>query len=211
MIRIQTFSFNVFQENTYLLYDDSKACAVIDPGCSNDEERDVLFSFIEENQLTPQYLINTHCHIDHVLGNKVVAEKFGLELYAHQGEVSVLASCDMVSNMYGIPYDTSPPISKFIEDGDIIQFGNQEWKALLTPGHSPASLSFYNEKAAALIAGDVLFYGSIGRSDLPGGNYDTLINSVKEKFFTLPDEVTVYPGHGPSTTIGHEKRTNPFF
>ena len=207
---IAIFTFNPFSENTYILYDDSKECVIIDPGCSNNGEQKQLTDFIESNSLKPVKLVNTHCHIDHVLGNKFVSEKYNLPLVSHKGEEVVLAMQPQISTMYGIAYDPSPEITQFLEDGDTLKFGNTTLKVLFTPGHSPASISFYNEENSIVIGGDVLFQGSIGRTDLPGGNFDTLAKSIRQKFYVLPDDVTVYSGHGSSTTIGEEKRTNPY-
>jgi hydroxyacylglutathione hydrolase len=208
---IKVFTFNDFYENSYVLYDNSKECVIIDPGCNTKAERDELAHFIEDHKLKPVLLLNTHCHIDHILGNAFVASKFNLLLGSHKGEQTVLDSGKQVSLMYGISYDTSPDITVFYEENDEINFGMSKLKVLFTPGHSPASICFYEENSKKLIAGDVLFEGSIGRTDLPGGDYKTLISSIKNKLFVLPDEVKVFPGHGNSTTIGHEKRTNPFF
>ena len=207
---IAVFTFNGFAENTYVLYDDSLECAIVDPGCNSSSERNTLEEFISSNNLIPKKLVNTHCHIDHVLGNSFVAEKYGLPLIAHKGEVVVLQSCLMVAGMYGIPYDESPKITEYLEGGDQLKFGNTVLEVLFTPGHSPASISFYNKSDDVLISGDVLFQGSIGRTDLPGGDFDTLINSIRLKLFVLPEETIVYPGHGPKTSIGQEKRYNPF-
>jgi glyoxylase-like metal-dependent hydrolase (beta-lactamase superfamily II) len=209
-MKIASFTFNDFSENTYILYDDSLECLIIDPGCNNEEERKSLVSYIDSNNLVPSKLVNTHCHIDHVLGNSFVSDKYNLPLIAHQGEEVVLQSCDVVANMYGIPYSGSPAISEYLKEGDQLAFGTTVMDVLFTPGHSPASISFYNKDSGVLIAGDVLFQGSIGRTDLPGGDFNTLINSIKQKFFILPEDTTVYPGHGPKTTIGYEKQFNPF-
>jgi hydroxyacylglutathione hydrolase len=210
-IEIKSFVFSPFQENTYVLWDETKECIIFDPGCYEKQERDELSKFIRENQLNPVRLINTHCHLDHVFGNGYVASKYGLTLEAHEGEIPVLASFLDVCRRYGIPEaDPSPVIGKFIEDGDTIEFGTTKLKAMLTPGHSPASLSFYCETAGLVIAGDVLFHESIGRTDLPGGNFDTLMKSIRNRLFLLPDETIVYSGHGPTTTIRHEKEYNPF-
>ncbi len=207
---IRKFTFNSFQENTFVLSDDTKECIIFDPGCSTPEEEAQLKAYIEELALKPVRLLNTHCHIDHVLGNKYVSETWELPLEAHAGEVPVLESGIQVSQMYGIAYTPSPPIAKYIEAGDEIRFGDSILKSYFTPGHSPASLSFLHAESKNLIAGDVLFYGSIGRTDLPGGNFDTLIKSIKEQLFPLGDDVIVHPGHGPSTSIGFEKENNPF-
>lgn len=209
-MKIHQFTFNDFAENTYVVWDHSSECLIFDPGCNTSEERKQLSSFIETNGLNPVGLINTHCHIDHVLGNEFVARTYNLRLQSHKGEQVVLDSCDMVSKMYGIPYTPSPKIEGFLKEGDRLTFGNSAFDILYTPGHSPASISFYNEEASILIAGDVLFQMSIGRTDLPGGDFDTLANSIQTKFYTLPDDTVVYPGHGPQTTVGYEKNNNPF-
>ena len=209
-MNVISLTFNAFQENSYILFDNSKECIIIDPGCSSTDEEQILTKTIEEHGLTPTRLINTHCHIDHVFGNKFVAEKYNLELESHVGEVPVQDSVGQIAKMYGLGTVTSPPITKFLEEGDEVLFGNTSLKVLFTPGHSPASISFYNGADKILIAGDVLFQGSIGRTDLPGGNYDQLINNIKTKFLTLPDDVVVYSGHGPSTNIGFERANNPF-
>ena len=209
-MELAVFTFNDFYENTYILYDTSKECIIIDPGCNSFEEEARLSHFIEVNNLKPVRMLNTHCHIDHVLGNLFVSNTYGLKLEIHAGEKSVLDSATEVSRMYGIPYKGAPKLGSFIEEGSTITFGNSSLEVLYTPGHSPASVSFFNEKEQILIAGDVLFEGSIGRTDLPGGNFETLIQSIKNQYFPLDDAVKVYPGHGPSTTIGKEKQLNPF-
>ncbi|MFZ1705493.1 MAG: MBL fold metallo-hydrolase [Saprospiraceae bacterium] len=208
---IKTFTFNDFLENTYILYDDSKECIIVDPGCNSTDEKKELTDFVSEHKLRPKKLINTHCHIDHILGNSFTAQKYNLTLAAHRGEVPVLESGKQVSIMYGIPYTPSPEIKEFLQEGQEVVFGNTNLKILFTPGHSPASICLYHEESQNLIAGDVLFQGSIGRTDLPGGNHETLIRSIKNKLFILPNEVQVFPGHGESTTIGFEKKYNPFF
>ena len=211
MVNVVSFTFNAFQENTWIVIDrESQECVIFDPGCSDRHEQETLKAFVEENAVHPVRLINTHCHIDHVLGNRFVAETWGLSLEIHKGEIPVLASCEMVAGMYSIPYDPSPEPGGFIEAGQELSVGDTVFRALLTPGHSPASLSFFFPDDKAVIAGDVLFHGSIGRTDLPGGDYDTLIRSIREQLYPLGDEVRVYPGHGSSTTIGYERLTNPF-
>ncbi len=210
-MEVAVFTFNDFQENTYVLYDDTGECMIVDPGIHNEIEEIQFSEFLIARGLTPKILFNTHCHLDHVFGNQYVADKYDLKLMSHKGEQVVLDFVPKMCEMYGIAYKGSPDIDIFVEEGEVIEFGNQKLKAILTPGHSPASLSLYNADSHILIAGDVLFKGSIGRTDLPGGDYDTLIQVVKEKIFTLPDETVVYPGHGPSTTVGVEKQTNPFF
>lgn len=211
MAQVVCLTFNPFQENTYLIYDDTKECIVIDPGCLDQAEKVELAGTIERLKLRPVRLINTHCHLDHIFGNRFVAEKYNLSLEIHSGEIPVLERAPQAAMMYGIPYpELSPAPGGFIEEGDTIEFGNSQLKAILTPGHSPASLSFFCEAHNFLVAGDVLFYGSIGRTDLPGGDYDMLIESITDKLLPLGDDVIVYSGHGPSTTIGFERKNNPF-
>lgn len=209
-MELAIFTFNPFQENTYLLYDETGECVIVDPGCSSESEKKLLDEFISEQQLKPVRLINTHCHIDHILGNKHVSEKYDLGLEIHEGELEVLNSGPMVSNMYAIPYELSPDPARFIEEGEKITFGNTTLETIFTPGHSPASISFFERTSNILLAGDVLFRESIGRTDLPGGNMETLLLSIKNNVLTLGDAVIVYPGHGPETTIGHERVNNPF-
>ena len=208
---VVVFTFNDFSENTYLIHDETKECIIIDPGNNNPAEDSTLSDFIQSNELKPVRLINTHCHLDHVFGNKYVADTYGLELEIHEGELPVLASSPQVSAMYGIPYpNPSPTPTTFLKEGEAIKFGETSLSIHFTPGHSPASISFYNAEEGYIIGGDVLFQGSIGRTDLPGGNMDTLIASIKKHFLTLPDDTRVYSGHGPMTTVGHERAHNPF-
>jgi len=209
-MNLAVFTFNAFQENTYVLFDESLECAIVDPGCNSFDEEKTLSSFIESKGLKPVLLLNTHCHIDHVLGNKFVADKYRLELTTHKDEKAVLDANVMVANMYGVQYTLSPNITQFLDEGDTATFGNTALEVLLTPGHSPASISFFHKESKQLIAGDVLFQNSIGRTDLPGGDFDTLISSIKTKYYPLGEDVKVYPGHGPFTTIGEEKMNNPF-
>jgi glyoxylase-like metal-dependent hydrolase (beta-lactamase superfamily II) len=211
MTNVIRLTFNPFQENTYLVYDDSQECIIFDPGCYHGHEKEELIQMIERHQLKPVQLINTHCHVDHVFGNRFVHETYGLPLACHEGERPVLAAVEQACMLYGIPYpEKSPEPEQFIQAGDTIRFGETELLALFTPGHSPASLCFYCPKEGFVIGGDVLFRDSIGRTDLPGGDHATLLDSIRRELFVLPDEVVVYPGHGPQTTIGYEKANNPF-
>jgi hydroxyacylglutathione hydrolase len=210
MIHVQQFVFNEFQENTYVLYDESKECIIIDPGCHLNTEQKQLTDFITNNMLVPVKLVNTHCHIDHVLGNSFVAKKYDLTLYLHKDELITYKETGRWAQLFGLVVEEIPDKQVFIKEGDQITFGNSTLDILFTPGHSIASLTFYNKQEKLAIAGDVLFMESIGRTDLPGGNYETLINSIKEKLFTLEDDVRVYSGHGLQTTIGHERKFNPF-
>ena len=210
MITIDSFTFGPFQENTYILYDETKECIIIDPGCYDDQERNELNEFIENNKLNPVKLINTHCHIDHVVGNRFIADKYSLELEMNKHDKPMLDSLLTVAKMYNLKAEPSPEPSVYLSEGDVIKFGNSTLKILFTPGHSPGSITFYNTEQKFMIVGDVLFQGSIGRTDLPGGNYETLISSIKNKLFPMGDEYVVYNGHGQSTTIGFERKNNPF-
>lgn len=210
MLQLQRFVFNPLQENTYVLYDSSGECVIIDPGCYEPEEKEDLIDFISTNNLTVKMLLNTHGHVDHVLGNAFVKEKYNVRLYLNKKDEPVLKAVKVYAPNYGFfQYQEAEP-DEFLEEGDIIKFGQQQLKVLFVPGHSPGHIAFYAEDHKVIISGDVLFYNSIGRTDLPGGNFDTLIQSIHQKLFTLPDDVTVYPGHGQETTIGFEKKTNPF-
>lgn len=211
MIKVHFFVFSPFSENTYILSDETSECIIIDPGCYTEVERKKLTQYIEESKLNPTRLINTHCHIDHVFGNRFVAEKYDLELEIHQAEIPVLNSLSTVAQMYGIPdVQQSPDPAHFIEEGSVIEFGNSQLSVLFTPGHSPGSISFYCKEQQFIISGDVLFEGSIGRTDLPGGDQETLMNSILQQLMPLPDEVIVYSGHGNPTQIGVERKNNPF-
>lgn len=210
MIEIQYFAFNPFQENTYLLINEKKDCIIIDPGCYFEEERKELLQYIEKQGLNVTRLLNTHCHIDHILGNKLVARTFNVGLEIHRLEQAVLDRSPQVGVMYNVPFDPSPMPARYIEEGEKIQLGDDVLDVLLTPGHSPGSICFYHAAQQFVIGGDVLFYQSIGRTDLPGGHHETLLKSIRQQLFVLPDEVKVYPGHGQPTTIGFEKKHNPF-
>ncbi|HMG16632.1 MAG TPA: MBL fold metallo-hydrolase, partial [Saprospiraceae bacterium] len=210
MAVVVALTYNDFEENTYIIYDETNECIIIDPGCNSIAEKEHLKAFIKSRNLNPVRLINTHCHLDHIFGNKFIYDTYGLLPEIHKGEIPVLKASPQISAMYGVTCDVSPEPIVFIEQGDEISFGNTILKTILTPGHSPASLSFINENDNFVVAGDVLFYESIGRTDLPGGDYDTLINTIHDKLLILPDDMIVYNGHGPATTIGHERMYNPF-
>lgn len=209
-MNLKKFVFNPFQENTYLIWDEEKNCAIIDPGCSDEYERDELVDFIEKQGLKPFKLLNTHCHIDHVLGNRFLAEKYKLDLEMHKLDLPVLNAVPNYGRNFG--FDTGPMVqpSVFLEEGEILKVGSLELEILFVPGHSPGSICFYHVLSKQIIVGDALFYGSIGRTDLPGGNYEQLIRSIKTQLMTLPADVQVHSGHGPSTNIGFEKANNPF-
>lgn len=210
MIKVKSFTFNPFQENTYILYDDSKSCIIIDPGCYQDSEKVVLTSFISSQSLKVEKLVNTHCHIDHVLGNKFIQDTYGVELYIHKNDEATLKAVETYASNYGFPHFEATQPNQYLEEGDTLFFGNSSMDIIYVPGHAPGHIAFISILDKFCTAGDVLFRGSIGRTDLPGGDFDTLIKSIHEKMFALPDDMTVYCGHGPITTIGEEKVSNPF-
>lgn len=210
MIQIQKFTFNPYQENTYVLYDQTGECVIIDPGMYGPNEEKELTDFIEQHNLTPVLLLNTHCHIDHVLGNHFIHETYGLIPQFHENELPLLIEVQNYAPQMGIRYDVSPIAEEFLTEADEITFGQQRLKLISAPGHSPGHLCFYHPEQAFLIGGDVLFYHSIGRTDLPRGNHQQLIDSIQSNIYTLPASTVVYPGHGPETTIGEEKASNPF-
>jgi len=210
MVHIKSFVCNPYQENTYILYDETGASVIIDPGMYTKEEQDKVVAFIEQNNLRPELLLNTHCHVDHVLGNRFVFDTYNLIPQFHEGELPLLIEVQNYAPQMGIRYEVSPIPEKFLQNTGEINFANQTLEIIYAPGHSPAHLCFYHRKQGFLIGGDVLFKGSIGRTDLPGGNHNQLLTSIAQQIYTLPEETIVYPGHGPTTTIATERRSNPF-
>ena len=210
MVNIKTFVFNPFMENTYVLYDRSGECIIIDAGCHEAPERAELEDFIEENHLNPVRLVNTHCHIDHVLGVAYLKDKFEIPFSIHRSEEKILKATPMQGTFFGIDPGRVAEPDHFLEDGDALSFGESSLMAIHVPGHSPGSLVLHFPEDGFLIAGDVLFSGSIGRTDLPGGDHETLIRSIHDKLLVLDNGTRVYPGHGQDTTIGLERDHNPF-
>jgi glyoxylase-like metal-dependent hydrolase (beta-lactamase superfamily II) len=210
MFQIKVFTFNPIQENTYILYNEQKECIIIDPGCYFDPEKEELKSFITSHKLEPKILLNTHCHLDHVFGNKFIAEEYNLTLNTHLAEKEILEMAPASGLMFDLPFDNYQGKTIYLKEGDVVSLGNDQLQVIHAPGHSPGSVCFYCEKQHFVIGGDVLFLNSIGRTDLPLGNYEDLVKNIKQKLFQLPENVTVYPGHGPATTIGNEIRKNPF-
>lgn len=210
MLKVEKFTCNPYRENTYVVYNEMSECAFIDPGMYDAEEQNEIVKFIQENKLNPIMLLNTHAHIDHVLGNKFVFDNWGLKPQMHEGELPFLHAVFSYAPQMGIRYEPSPDPEQFLSEAGTIMLGSDLLELVFAPGHSAAHLCFYAPKENFLIGGDVLFYNSIGRTDLPGGNHQQLLDSIKNKLWPLPDDCTVYAGHGPETTIGFEKKTNPF-
>jgi hydroxyacylglutathione hydrolase len=210
MLTVTSFTFSPVQENTYVVYNETGECIIVDPGCYFGNERNELKEFIQTSGLTPKYLLNTHCHLDHVFGNKFIHETWGLPLHLHEKEQPVLDHAPTFGISWGLPFDNYKGDLIFLREGDTIRLGNDALQVLFTPGHSPGHICFYCQAQQFVIGGDVLFRLSIGRDDLPGGDFDTLIASIHNQLFVLPDETVVFPGHGPQTTIGYEKMHNPY-
>ncbi len=210
MLHVKVFLFNPVQENTYLVYNDEKQCIIIDPGCYSENEQEDLTGFIEENGLKPVLLLNTHCHLDHVFGNKFIAEKYGLILHIHPMEKKMLELAPASGLMWNMPFDNYQGNLEYLVPGRPLKLGKDEIQVLFTPGHSPGSVSFYSPGNGFVISGDVLFRDSIGRTDLPGGDFSVLSRSIIEQLYSLPGETVVYSGHGPSTTVEREKIHNPY-
>jgi hydroxyacylglutathione hydrolase len=210
MITVTSFVFSPIAENTYVLHNEAGDCIIIDPGCYFGNERRELEQYISENRLLPKYLLNTHCHLDHVFGNKFIHDTYMLEPYVHSNEQVVLENAGLAGLRWNLPFDNYTGGLHFLREGDVIRLGNDELKVLYTPGHSPGHVCFYCAAQHFVIGGDVLFRLGIGRTDLPGGNFETLVNSIRTRLWVLPDNTKVYPGHGEPTTIGYEKMNNPF-
>ena len=208
-MEIKKLTFNSFQENSYIISSNNE-CMIIDPGCCDDHEREILSNYIKENNLIPKYLINTHCHLDHIFGNRFVSEKYNLKAYMHKKDFPLLENAEKIAEYYQVNLDTPSKNVNFLDESNKIILGETEWKIIFTPGHAPGHICLLNEKYKVLISGDVLFYMSIGRTDLPLCNHEDLIKSIKEKLFQLNDEIKVLPGHGQETSIGFEKKNNPF-
>jgi glyoxylase-like metal-dependent hydrolase (beta-lactamase superfamily II) len=210
MLTVTSFTFSPVQENTYVVYNETGECCIVDPGCYFGNERNELKEFIQTSGLTPKYLLNTHCHLDHVFGNKFIHDTWGLTLHLHEKEKPLLEHAPTFALSWGLPFDNYKGDLILLREGDTIPLGNDVLQVLFTPGHSPGHICFYCQAQQLVVSGDVLFRESIGRTDLPGGNFDTLIASIRNQLFVLPDDTVIFPGHGPQTTIGYEKIHNPF-
>lgn len=210
MMHVHKLTYNPFQENTYIVSDHTNECVIIDPGCYTREEQQHLKLYVAEQELKPVKLLNTHCHIDHVLGNYFVANEWGLDLEMHKEDLVTLNNIPNYAELYGFGgYQISPEPKVFLDEGDRVEFGESHLDVLFGPGHAPGHIAFYSIEEGFVINGDILFQGSFGRVDLPGGDFNTLKKTITEKMFALPDSMTVYTGHGPETKIGIEKQTNP--
>lgn len=210
MIEVKKFTFNPLQENTYVLYDETGECIIVDAGCYFDYEQKELSDFIEEKKLVPVKLVNTHCHLDHIFGITYCRTKYKIPFVAHQEDLFLVEGFVAHGERWGIPTEPVDGPDEFIDENDVIAFGNSKLKLIHVPGHAPGHLVIYSPEQNFLLAGDVLFYGSIGRTDLPKGSYEQLISNIQQKLLVLSEETVVYSGHGPETSIGFEKKSNPF-
>ena len=210
-MEIRTLVFNPISVNTYILSDGSGDCAIIDCGCYDSKEFEELTSLLEGEKLKPVLLLNTHCHLDHVFGDRLMHDKYGLGALCHHDDLMNRKRAVDHARMFGLSMEPPPEPAGYLSGGDKVRFGNSELEVIHVPGHAPGSLAFYSKKDKLVFTGDALFEGSIGRSDLPGGNHETLLNSIRERLFILPADTVVYPGHGNSTLIGDELRFNPYF
>lgn len=211
-MRIKSFEFNFFGENTYIMWDDgSKEAAIVDPGMMNDEEMAVIGDLIEKNGLEPKYILLTHAHIDHTFGIDFLKERYGIPVLAHKADLPLGQMRGRQAQMFHLPVSLGPvEIDRFVSDNETLHLGSEAIKVIATPGHSPGGVCYYVPESNFVLTGDTLFQSSIGRTDLPGGNQRTLILSIRDRLLTLPRDTRVYPGHGPSTTIGTEEEHNPF-
>lgn len=211
-MKVIKFGFSLFGINTYVVVDEpTKSCAVIDPGMIDREEEEALTGYISRNGLKVTHVINTHLHVDHAIGDKYVSELFKVPVVGHKADEPLGERIQQQATMFGMAERVEAvSLNSYLDDGDEVKVGDGRLKVLHVPGHSPGSIALYDPDGKFVITGDALFAGSVGRTDLPGGNYSQLIKAVKDKLLTLPDNTAVYPGHGPATTIGQEKKYNPF-
>ena len=210
MLKIKSFTFNPYQENTYLIFDDSKEAVIIDPGNYEAYENESISKFIDENKLQLKKIILTHCHLDHCLGNKYLNQKYGAELLIPFDERDLYKNVENIATLFGFANYSHLDENKYLKEKDKIEFGNIKLDVLFLPGHSPGHLAFNYKKENICFSGDVLFYNSIGRTDLPGGDHNALINSIKNKLFLLNPDTIIYSGHGQKTILKNEMKNNPF-
>lgn len=212
-MNIKIFEFNPLGVNTYVLSDETGECVVIDPAPFYPDEKELLVNYLLDNNLKVKHLLNTHMHFDHIFGINLLASQFGLKVECHPDDLFLLEDIAGQMQAFGLPggnTDLKPEIGNYLNEGDVITFGNQSLTVFHTPGHSPGSVVFYDEAEGCVFCGDLLFHTGVGRTDLPRGSYEDLVKSIKTKMFVLPDSTVVYSGHGPATTIGFEKKNNPF-
>ena len=210
MIHVERFIVNPLQENSFVISDETGECIFVDPGFFYQEEQEEIKQYISDNHLKPVKIANTHCHFDHIMGVEFVRNEYGIPFTAHSDDAFWIDKVTEQGHMFGFEVEPVKPVDFFLRESEKVKFGNSVFEIIHVPGHSPGHVVFYNSENRVLMAGDVLFYGSIGRTDFQGGSYEALISNIKNKLFKLPDETKVYSGHGPETTIGFEKRTNPF-
>lgn len=210
MLQIHSAVYNPFSENTYVIYNENNLCWIVDPGMYDPNEVGELRDFIDSRGLKPQAIINTHAHIDHIFGVQALIDAYQIPFWLHHREAPVLASAAASAMMFGLNFSKAPAVTEYLNVDEPMTLGGDQIELRLAPGHSPGSVVFFYAEGGWAIGGDVLFAGSIGRSDLPGGDMDTLLASIRTQLYTLPEGTIVYPGHGPETTIGEEMRSNPF-
>jgi hydroxyacylglutathione hydrolase len=210
MLEIKAFEVNPLQENTYIIHNETRQAIIIDPGCFFTAEEELIKDYIAVNNLQPVKIINTHCHFDHVFGSKWATKQYGLEMWIHEAEEPIMRNASQSVLKYGLGFDNYTGPLHYLQEGDTVTLGDDVLQVLFTPGHSPGSISFYCAAQQFVISGDVLFRQSVGRTDIPGGDFAVLENSIRTRLYTLPDATVVYPGHGGPTSIGYEKKFNPF-
>lgn len=210
MLKVEKFVVNPLQENSYVISDESGQCIFIDPGFYSQEEKDEITNYLKFNNLNPVLIANTHCHFDHIMGVEFIRNEYGIPFAVHPDEAFWVGNAIKQGHLFGFAMGNVKAPDSFFQENEELKFGNSSFKIIHVPGHSPGHVVFYSKDEGILIAGDVLFFGSIGRTDLPGGDYQSLISHIKNKLFELPDETRVFCGHGPDTTLGNEKTTNPF-
>lgn len=208
-MHVKKFTFNPFQENTYILHAEGEGI-IVDPGCGDKDEQRELESWLEKNEVRPSRILLTHAHVDHVMGCAWLKRRYGLLPEVHRNDLFILENAQVSGAMFGVDCEPVPAPKRFIEEGEIVQLGNEHLDVLFVPGHAPGHIAFYSPSEKFILSGDVLFHRSIGRTDLPGGDMETLLESIRTKLYPLGDDITVYSGHGPETTIGEERRMNPF-
>jgi len=209
-MKIKTFVFNSFQENTFVIHDASGEAFIIDPGCSTPEEEKKLRDYVYDNHLHPAAVVLTHGHIDHILGIPFCKREWNVPVWIHPGDGFLYLQAAVYAQVFGLKISSMPDPDRMLNEGDVLRCGEESLEVIHVPGHSPGGIALYNRANQVLFPGDILFSGSIGRSDLPGGDHQLLVDGIRRKLLALPEDTVVWPGHGPSTTIGEEKAHNPY-